>query len=43
MHPIISLIPDTHDLLRIPESNLDRGRDKDLKSPFLKKVLLIVN
>ena len=42
MHPITSLIPDIHDLLRIPESNLDRGRDKDLKSLSPKKVLLIV-
>ena len=43
MHPIMSLIPDIRDLLKIPESNLDKGRDKDLRSPFLKKVLLIVN
>ena len=43
MHLIMSLILDINDLLRIHESNLDRGRDKDLMSPFLKKVLLIVN
>ena len=42
MHPITSLIPDIHDLLRIPESNLDRDRDKDLKSLSPKKGLLIV-
>ena len=42
MRPITSLTPDIHDLLRIPESNLDRGKDKDLKSLSPKKVLLIV-
>ena len=42
MRPITSLIPDIHDLLRIPESNPGRGKDKDLKSLSLKKVLLIV-
>ena len=42
MHLITSLILVNHDLLKIPESNLDRGRDKDPKSLFLKKVSQIV-
>ena len=42
MHLITSLILVSHDLLKIPENNLDRGRDKDLKSLFLKKVSQIV-
>ena len=42
MHLITSLILVSHDLLKTPESNLDRGRDKDLRSLFLKKVSQIV-
>ena len=42
MHLIMSSILANDVLLRIPESNLDRDRDKDLKSLFLKRVLLIV-
>ena len=42
MHPIMSLIHGNHGLLKIPGGNLEGGREKDLRSLFLKKVLRIV-
>ena len=38
----MSLIHENHALLKIHESNLEGGRDKDLRSLFQKKVQLIV-
>ena len=38
----MSLIHENHALLKIHESNLEGGRDKDLRSLFLRKVQLIV-